>query len=70
MRDLDVTDLDVDDLAALVNAQEGRERLDAVLLEPTREHVARAATETLRIHHFCVVLLFTPVTMRMVCSST
>lgn len=43
--------LHCDDVAALVDAIEGRQRLHAVLPERAREHVARSATDTLRIHH-------------------
>ncbi len=45
--------LDVDDVAAFVNAIERRQGFHAVPTERTREHVARAAPDTLRVHHRC-----------------
>lgn len=46
-----VAHLKVHNVANLVHPQEGGQVLGAVCLEGTREHVARAAPQTLRVCH-------------------
>jgi hypothetical protein len=43
--------LDVNDISALVLAVVGREGFHSPFAERTREHVARTAPDSLRVHH-------------------